>query len=99
MVESLLIELKAIRLDPNSAKIKILTTNELYMSNTSFIDIDREFIDVVQSDADHKYLRWMLNLNANNRVQLEVVLRKRCAWSTFHKHRQTLLNHDISLAL
>ena len=47
MVESLLIELKAIGLDPNSAKTKILTTNEFYMSNASFIDIDGEFIDVV----------------------------------------------------
>lgn len=99
MVESLLIELKAIGLDPNSAKTKILTTNEFYMSNASFIDIDGEFIDVVQSDAAHKYLGRMLSLNANNRVQLEVAFRKRCAWSAFHKHRQTLLNHDISLAL
>ena len=41
MVEALLIELKAIRLDPNAAKTKILTTNEFYMSSASFICIQR----------------------------------------------------------
>ena len=68
-----------------TAKTKILTTNELYMSNASFIDIDGEFIDIIQSDASHTYLGWMLSLNANNRVHLEIAFRKRCAWSAFHQ--------------
>ena len=99
MVESLLSELKAIGLDPNATKTKILTTNEHYSLNASFIDIDGEFIDVVPSNAAHKYLGRMLSLDASKRVGLEVSFRKRCAWSAFHKHRKTLLNHDISLAL
>ena len=99
MVESLLIQLKAIGPDPNAAIIKILTTNDIYMASASFIDIDGEFIDVVQSEADHKYLGRMLSLNANRRAQLQVAFRKRCAWSAFHKYQQTLLIHYIFLAL
>ena len=53
MVESLLVELKAIGFVPNAGKTKVLTTNEFYMSSASFIDIDGEFIGVVQSDASH----------------------------------------------
>ena len=78
MVESLLIELKIIGLDPNAAKTKILTSNELYMSNTSFIDIDGEFIDVVQSDAGHKYLGQMLSLNAQSYLIRSCILKALC---------------------
>ena len=51
MAELLLIKFKAIGLDPNDAKPNILITNEFYISNTSFIDIDGDFIDVAESDA------------------------------------------------
>ena len=40
MVEPFLSELKTIGLDPNATKTKILTTNEHYCLNASFIDID-----------------------------------------------------------
>ena len=66
MTKSLLIELTAIGLDPNSANLS--TTNELYKSNASFSGINDELIDVVQSDAAHKYLRRILSFNANNCV-------------------------------
>ena len=99
MVESLFAELRLIGLDANPSKTKILTTDDHYSNAPSFIDIDGDFVDVVQSNASHKYLGRMINLSMNQRVNIELVFRKKCAWSSFHKHRRTLLNHDISLAL
>ena len=87
MVESLLIELKDTGLDLNATKTNISTTDECDMSSASFVGIDREIIDVFQSDEAHQHLGRMLNLNADNRVQLNISLRKRCAWLTFHKHK------------
>ena len=99
MIESLFSELKRIGLDANPSKTKILTTDQHFITNPSFIDIDGDFVDVISFDGSHKYLGRMINLSADNRVKIELDFRKKCAWSAFHKHRRTLLNHDISLGL
>ena len=99
MVESLFAELRLIGLDANPSKIKILTTDDHYKNAPSFIDIDGDFVDVVQSNASDKYLGRMINLSMNQRVNIELAFRKKYAWSSFHKHRRTLLNHDMSLGL
>ena len=99
MIESLFAELRLIGLDANPVKTNILTTDEHFTSNPSFIDIDGEFVDVISRDRSHKYLGRMINLSSDHRVNLELTFRKKCAWAAFHKHRRTLLNHDISLGL
>ena len=59
MVESLFAELRFNRLHANPLKTKILKTDDHYSNAPAFIDIDGDLVDVLHSNASHKYLRRM----------------------------------------
>eukprot|EP00973_Karenia_brevis_P062155 8644362-Karenia_brevis.AAC.1 len=99
MMEILLRELRAIGLEMNSKKTKILS-NDLEHSigdHSQFIEIDGEFVEILPWHAHHRYLGRMINLGSRNRRSYEIRNRKKCAWAAFHKFKFILLNPHISL--
>ena len=95
-MELLLNELMQVGLEANVKKTKILTNNIEYMAG-DYVEILENMVEVLSAAKGHRYLGRILNLHADERVELELEHRRKQAWAAFHKFRKILLNHDLSL--
>lgn len=60
------------------------------------VEIDGDFIQILQLDVSHRYLGRHLNLS-NQRCDMELKHRKQQVWFAFKKHQKVLLNKNVSL--
>ena len=99
MTESLTEELRKVGLRLNTNKTKILHTPMEQDENTrlDYVEIGDGLVQILHPDQSHRYLGKMLSMSAELRGSIEFNHRKQQAWIAFHKHKQILLNQNISL--
>ena len=96
MVELLTKAFAEVGLELNAAKSKILTNVE---TAYSYVDIDENFVEIIEAGSHHKYLGRYLSGESMFREQTEVNQRIQCAWYKFGTLKHTLCNRHISVNL
>ena len=100
MTERLLDALKAIRLYLNAKKAQIIRCNVSEDdSSLNFVEIEGEFVKVLDEVDSHRYLGKLLCTSITERTITEFRNRKRAKWTTFAKHKAILLDHNVPLQL
>ena len=100
MTKRVLDVLKAIGLSLNTKKIQSLRYNaSANDSSLNFVEIDDEFVKVL-NDTDYlRYLEKFICTSAIERVVIEFRSRKLVVWAVFVKYGAILLYHNLSLKL
>ena len=96
MVQLLVEAFADVGLDLNVAKSKILTN---VPTSYSYLDIDENFVEIIEAGSHHKYLGRYLAGESTFREQTEVNHRIQCAWYKFGQMKNILCNHHISIQL
>ena len=100
MTERLLDALKAIELSLNAKKTTIIRCNVSEDdSSLNFVEIEGEFVKVLDDTDSHRYLGKLLCKSTTERIITEFRSRKRAVWAAFAKHKAVLLDHNVSLQL
>ena len=88
-------ELAKVGLQMHGEKTKVLTN--VSHETPLHITVGDMQVEVLATDACHKYLGRQLCLDSSNRVRVEVDNRCRSAWAKFHQCRRWLTNCHIPL--
>ena len=84
----------------NAKKTKMFRCNASEdNSSLNVVEIDNEFVKVLNDADSHRYLEKLLCTSATERVVTEFRNRKRNLWTDFVKHRLMLLDHNVFLKL
>ena len=66
-------------------------------ADKDYVDINGEFVRILQVDSYHRYLGRLLSLSYEKRTFTEFDHRKKQAWKVFYKHKKVLFNAHVSL--
>ncbi len=95
MIESLISELSRVGLQLNTAKTKIFTNSDL--QKPLYTDIAGGMVEVLVDTRTHMYLGRKLPANPRERTGCELSHRVQAAWHKFQKHREALVDQNISI--
>ena len=98
MAESVIEELKKIGQALNAKKNKTLFCNPSFNDESiDFVELNGEFVKVLEENDSHRYLGKQLSTSASNRNGIEIKNRKQTGWIAFGKHMSNLLDRNVSL--
>jgi hypothetical protein len=98
MVDFLVKSLRVYGLELNMRKTKLMSTS-VTDTDTTMIETDDGFMELVPAGCMHKYLGRGWSGNLRLRGQAAVGHRTSCAWAKFHALQGSLLNRHVSIKL
>ena len=96
MVELLTEAFADVGLELNAEKSKIITN---VPTSFSYLDIDGNFVEMIETGSHHKYLGRYLSGESTFRENTEINHRIQCAWYRFGQLNNILCNRSVSIQL